>query len=106
MIYHENNKDSLELKILVPQKWWNANELDTSSWKEEMINTINGLIQNRKSSELSQEEKEALTMIQMVPTSVQHLIQYFGETAGFLKESNISFVICSSNKMEIFLLKY
>ena len=105
VIYHENNKESMVLKILVPQKWWNADEMDTVTWKEEMIGTINHLIENRTSPDLSQDEKDSLTMIQMVPISVQHLIQYLGENAGCLKQSNISFVISSSNKIDIFLLK-
>ena len=33
----------MTLEILVPQKWWNANENDNSAWKQETLSTINGL---------------------------------------------------------------
>ena len=99
------NGNSLILEILVPQKWWNANEMDNFAWKQETISTINHLITNHNSSDLNKKEKDALTMIQMVPKSVQYLIKYLEENEKCLDESNISFVICSSNKIDIFLKK-
>ena len=101
--HNEKIKSSAVFEILVPQKWWNANELDNISWNKESLALINRLIKSHISGNFSQEEKDTLTMIQMVPSSVEDLINYLSENTECLKESNISFVISSSNKIPIFL---
>ena len=99
------NQNSVVLEVLVPQKWWNANEMDNIGWKQKALSTINHLIKKAKLSELNEEDKESLSMVQMVPNSIEILFQYLNKNAEYLNESNISFVISSSNRINIFLKK-
>jgi hypothetical protein len=113
IVSHEKNKDATAIKVLVPQKLWNANAVDNVGWKKEVLDVVNRLIsENGKqmdfmnsklsNSELSQEDKDALSMIHIVPTSFQYLMKHIQESRGFLSESNISFDICSSDKIDVF----
>ena len=102
VVYHDENKESATIKVLVPQKLWNANASDNVGWKTEVLDVVNRIINTRSNSDLSLEDKDALSTIQIVPTSFRHLMKHLQENRGSFNESNISFDICSNNKIDVF----